>query len=302
MSRVFILVSSPLRLRVIIALMNEGQIERKAIVIAVTNQKGGVGKTTTSINLAYFLAKAGRQVLLVDFDPQGNASSGLGVNKNELSATITDVIKGEASIDQIILRTEFKNLWLAPTTSILANVEVEMAQLERRFSRLKTALDTVLPLYDYVIIDCPPSLSLLTVNGLIASKYVLLPVQAEFYALEGLGQLLETMKLVRKGMNPSLELLGVLPTMMDSRTTLSTQVHAEIIRHFPGKVFNSTIPRNIRLAEAPSHGIPIGVYDKFSKGSRAYKALAKEVIDRVEHSIEAAGDADASTMSEGMGA
>ena len=296
------MVSSPLRLRVIIALMNEGQIERKAIVIAVTNQKGGVGKTTTSINLAYFLAKAGRQVLLVDFDPQGNASSGLGVNKNELSATITDVIKGEASIDQIILRTEFKNLWLAPTTSILANVEVEMAQLERRFSRLKTALDTVLPLYDYVIIDCPPSLSLLTVNGLIASKYVLLPVQAEFYALEGLGQLLETMKLVRKGMNPSLELLGVLPTMMDSRTTLSTQVHAEIIRHFPGKVFNSTIPRNIRLAEAPSHGIPIGVYDKFSKGSRAYKALAKEVIDRVENSLGVDSDVASTTMSEGMGA
>ena len=296
------MVSSPLRLRVIIALMNEGQIERKAIVIAVTNQKGGVGKTTTSINLAYFLAKAGRQVLLVDFDPQGNASSGLGVNKNELSATITDVIKGEASIDQIILRTEFKNLWLAPTTSILANVEVEMAQLERRFSRLKTALDTVLPLYDYVIIDCPPSLSLLTVNGLIASKYVLLPVQAEFYALEGLGQLLETMKLVRKGMNPSLELLGVLPTMMDSRTTLSTQVHAEIIRHFPGKVFNSTIPRNIRLAEAPSHGIPIGVYDKFSKGSRAYKALAKEVIDRVENSLGVDSDVASTTMNEGVGA
>ena len=161
-----------------------------------------------------------------------------------------------------------------------------MAQIEKRFSRLKMAVDPLQEVYDFVIIDSPPSLSLLTVNGLIASHYVLLPVQAEFYALEGLGQLLETMKLVRKGMNPGLELLGVLPTMLDSRTTLSNQVHAEIKRHFPGKVFDTTIPRNIRLAEAPSHGIPIGVYDKFSKGSRAYKALAKEVMTRVEEKLQ----------------
>jgi chromosome partitioning protein len=252
-----------------------------ATVIAITNQKGGVGKTTTSINLAYFLSKAGKSVLLIDFDPQGNASSGLGVDKSELNLTMTDVITGKATLDQVVVPSSYKNLWLAPTTSVLANTEVELAQTEKRFSRLKLAIDSSAVNYDFILIDSPPSLSLLTVNGLIASKYVLLPVQAEFYALEGLGQLLETMKLVRKGMNPRLELLGVLPTMLDSRTTLSTQVHNEIKRHFPGKVFDTTIPRNIRLAEAPSHGIPIGVYDKFSKGSRAYKALAKEVIERV---------------------
>ncbi|MFY9228443.1 MAG: AAA family ATPase [Candidatus Microsaccharimonas sp.] len=251
-------------------------------VIAVTNQKGGVGKTTTAINLAFFLAKAGKRTLLIDFDPQGNASSGLGIDKQALTLTMTDVIIGSTPLNAVVRETEHKNLWIAPTTSVLANTEVELAQADKRFSRLKSAIEASGDQYDYILIDSPPSLSLLTVNGLIAAKYVLLPVQAEFYALEGLGQLLETMKLVRKGMNPSLELLGVLPTMLDSRTTLSTQVHDEIKRHFPGKVFEVTIPRNIRLAEAPSHGLPIGVYDKFSKGARAYKALAKEVMTRTE--------------------
>lgn len=249
-------------------------------VIAVTNQKGGVGKTTSAVNIAYYLARAGHKTLLIDFDPQGNATSGLGVDKQKLRSTMTNVVLEDKKLSQVVRETDFKNLYLAPATPQLANTEVELAQATRRFSRLKNAIDNT-PGYDYVIIDSPPSLSLLTVNGLIAARYVLLPVQAEFYALEGLGQLLETMKLVRKSMNPTLDLLGVLPTMMDSRTTLSGQVYEEIKKHFPGKVFRTAIPRNIRLAEAPSHGLPVGAYDRFSKGARAYKAVTKEVIDRV---------------------
>lgn len=251
-----------------------------ATVISVTNQKGGVGKTTTSVNVAYYLAKMGKKVLLIDFDPQGNATSGLGFDKEQLDGTMSEVMLETKLLKDVVLETECKNLFLAPSTPHLANAEVELAQANRRFTRLRNAIENA-PQYDIVLIDNPPSLSLLTVNGLIASRYVLLPVQAEFYALEGLGQLLETMKLVRKNMNPTLDLVGVLPTMVDSRTSLSQQVHEEIKKHFPGKVFKQTIPRNIRLAEAPSHGVPIGEYDKWSKGARAYKAVAKEVLERV---------------------
>jgi chromosome partitioning protein len=202
------------------------------------------------------------------------------MDKQSLEATMAEVVMETSRLDEVVIATPYKNLSLTPATSLLANTEVELAQADRRFSRLKAAIEASGGQYDVVVIDCPPSLSLLTVNGLIAAKYVLLPVQTEFYALEGLGQLLETMKLVRKSMNPTLELLGVLPTMIDSRTTLSGQVHQEIKKHFPGKVFKTTIPRNVRLAEAPSHGLPVGVYDKFSKGARAYKSFAKEVIER----------------------
>jgi chromosome partitioning protein len=247
------------------------------MIIAVTNQKGGVGKTTTAINVAHNIAKLGRTVLLVDFDPQGNATSGLGVEKRSLTRTVIDVLDGQTSLVDCVVPTKHKGLHLLPSKPELANAEVELANAERKFTRLKQALER--NSYDYVIIDCPPSLSLLTVNALIAAQYVLLPVQAEFYALEGLGQLLETMKLVRK-VNPELELLGVVVTMMNSRTTLSTQVHAEVLKHFPGKVFKTVIPRNVRLAEAPSHGLPVGAYDRWSKGARAYKALAREIVSR----------------------
>ncbi|MBP7760901.1 ParA family protein [Candidatus Saccharibacteria bacterium] len=251
-----------------------------AVVIAVTNQKGGVGKTTTSINVAYCLSKMDRKVLLVDFDPQGNATSGLGFDKNNLGLTSLDIIQLDVSATEAVVATEHKNLDLIPATPQLANAEVELAKAERRFVRLKLALQH-LNAYDIIIVDSPPSLSLLTVNGLIAADYVLLPVQAEFYALEGLGQLLDTMQLIRKGMNPTLELIGVLVTMMDTRTTLSRQVYEEIKKHFPGKVFDTVIPRNVRIAEAPSHGVPVGSYDRWSKGARAYKALSKEVADRI---------------------
>ena len=255
-----------------------------AKVICITNQKGGVGKTTTAVNLCYYLAKNKHRVLLVDFDPQGNATSGLGIEKNDnqLAATMTEVIAGAAELKDIIIHTKYKGYDLAPTTPELANIEVEIAGQDKRFTRLRDAISTVKTDYDYILIDLPPSLSLLTVNGMIASDYLLLPVQTEFYALEGVAQLLESMKLVIKSANPRLRLIGVVATMYDKRTSLSPQVFTEIQKYFKGLAFKTTIPRNVRLAEAPSHGVPVGDYDKFSKGAKAYRDLTKELEERIK--------------------
>ncbi len=251
-----------------------------AKVICITNQKGGVGKTTTSVNLAYFLAKDKNRVLLVDADPQGNASGGLNIDKEELAASLTEVMIEAAEFADIIIPTEFKNFDLAPTTTQLANAEVEMNNLQQKFTVMKRAINTVRDNYDYIIIDSPPSLSLLTVNGMTAADYLIIPVQTEFYALEGVAQLLENMAMVKRALNPNLKLLGVLATMYDKRTSLSVEVLEEIRKYFKNKVFNTMIPRNVRVAEAPSHGVPVGAYDKFSKGAKAYKDFAREVEER----------------------
>ena len=253
-----------------------------AKVICITNQKGGVGKTTTAVNLCYYLAKDKRRTLLIDFDPQGNATSGLGIDKAALTSTMSDVIAGTADLSSTIVHTKYKHYDLAPTTPELANTEVEITNAERKFTRLRDAVNTVRDGYDVIVIDLPPSLSLLTVNGMIASDFLLLPVQTEFYALEGVAQLLESMKLVMKSANPSLKLLGVVATMYDKRTSLSPQVFAEIKKYFKTLTFKTAIPRNVRLAEAPSHGVPVGDYDKFSRGAKAYKEFTKEVEERIK--------------------
>ena len=253
-----------------------------AKVICITNQKGGVGKTTTAVNLCYYLAKDRHKTLLVDFDPQGNATSGLGIDKNYLKSTMTEVVLGTATMKDTVKKTKYKNYDLAPTTPELANAEVEITNMNKKFVRLRDAVNSVREDYDYIVIDLPPSLSLLTVNGMIASDYLLLPVQTEFYALEGVAQLLESMKLVMKQANPTLKLLGVVATMYDKRTSLSAQVFREIKKYFKKLTFKTAIPRNVRVAEAPSHGVPVGDYDKFSKGAKAYKEFTKELEARTK--------------------
>jgi len=250
--------------------------------IAIINQKGGVGKTTTAINLGTYLAKAGQKVLLLDLDPQGNSTTGLGYEKDQIKGCVYNVLIDNVSIHRVKKETKHHGLHLAPASINLAAAEVELVPQLAREHKLKTSLEETRDHYDFILIDCPPSLGLLTVNGLVAADSVLIPVQAEFYALEGLGQLLSTIKRVRSSLNPNLDLLGVLVTMYDKRTILSRQVEEELKKHFGERVFDTVIPRSIRLAEAPSYGKTINDYDKFSKGAFAYKNLAKEVIKRCQ--------------------
>jgi len=252
-----------------------------AKVIAVTNQKGGVGKTTTSINLAASLAKTRRRVLLIDIDPQGNATMGSGIPKDALEETVYDVLLGLAPIEQVLKPTE-GGYDLVPANSDLAGAEVELISLDRRERRLRTAIESLAGRYDYVLIDCPPSLNLLTVNALVASHAVLIPMQCEYYALEGLSSLVATIQRVREALNPGLEIAGLLRTMFDPRNALANEVSAQLLQHFGDKLYNTIIPRNVRLAEAPSYGKAVISYDMQSKGAQAYLALAGEMLRREE--------------------
>ncbi len=248
-------------------------------ILAVVNQKGGVGKTTTAVNLTAALTEAGKKVLLCDFDPQANASSGLGVDKRRIKRSVYDVIINDASVDETIVETKFGDV--LPSSADLAGAAVELLSLPEPNYRLKNALNGVRDRYDVILIDCPPSLELLTINALAAADSILVPVQCEYYALEGLADLMTTLRLIKKKINPGLDIFGVALTMFDGRTNFSTQVAQEVRRHFPGKVFASVIPRNVRLAEAPSHGLPVTVYDRSSRGAVSYRAMAQEILKKL---------------------
>ena len=248
-------------------------------VIAVANQKGGVGKTTTAINLSACIAYKGKRVLIIDIDPQGNTTSGLGVDKKEINKSIYDVLINDENIDNVILDTVVENLKLCPSNIQLAGAEIELVSVISRETRIKGVLEGIKHNYDFIIIDCPPSLGLLTINSLTAADTILVPIQCEYYALEGLSQLMDTVKLVQKHLNPSLDVEGVVLTMFDARTNLSIQVVDEVKRYFRNKVYRTIIPRNVRLSEAPSYGLPIILYDPKSKGAECYMELAEEVIE-----------------------
>jgi chromosome partitioning protein len=255
---------------------------RKGLTLAVVNQKGGVGKSTTSVNLAAYLADLGNKVLLIDFDPQGNSSSGLGVDKRSIRRCVYDVVVNESPITSVIMRTNIANLSLSPATVQLAGAEIELVASLSREYRLKKALDVIKGCYDYIIIDCPPSMGLLTVNALTAADELIIPVQCEFYALEGLSKLLESVRMVKNHLNPDLQIAGVLMTMHDIRTRISQQVIDEVKKFFHELVYETVIPRTVRLSEAPSFGVPINRYDAQSKGAQAYQQFAREVIERAE--------------------
>lgn len=247
-------------------------------VIAVANQKGGVGKTTTVINLAAYLADGGKRILAIDIDPQGNTTTGLGVEKSLVDVSMYDVLLGDGSVVAALTPTEVVGLHLLPATMDLAGAEIEMSQESSRERLLERALAPIRDRYDYVFIDCPPSLGLLTINALTAADAVMIPIQCEFFALEGLSQLLSTVELVKERLNPKLELQGVLLTMYDARTNLAAEVASEVRQHFTSKVYRSVIPRTVRLSEAPSHGLPIIRYDPKSRGAEGYRLLAEEVV------------------------
>ena len=248
-------------------------------IIAVVNQKGGVGKTTTAVNLTAALTEAGKKVLLCDFDPQANATSGMGIDKRKVNKSVYDVVVRGISVETVIQKTKFGDV--LPSSPDLAGAAVELITMEEPNYRLRDALRTVQNRYDAILIDCPPSLEMLTLNGLAAANGILVPVQCEYYALEGLADLMTTLRLVKKRINPNLEIFGVALTMFDGRTNFSTQVAQEVRHHFPGKVFATVIPRNVRLAEAPSHGLPVTAYDRHSRGAEAYRAMTQELIKRL---------------------